>query len=113
MPDPQFLSLDSQIFTQSNQRKEQSPIKDLMKQDVSTDEESKSGNETTDLMEIAKQIVDTIVQKKPNSPEDFKSLYEEIELTFKNTTIKKIHNESEKNLGASDIIARTDAYLEV
>ena len=63
-------------------------------------------------MEIAKQIVNIIVQKKPNSPEDFKSLYEEIELTFKNTTIKKIHNESEKNLGASDIIARTDAYLQ-
>lgn len=114
MPDPQFLSLDSQIFTQNNQKKEQeqSPIKDLMKQDVSTNEESKSGNETTDLMEIAKQIVNIIVQKKPNSPEDFKSLYEEIELTFKNTTIKKIHNESEKNLGASDIIARTDAYLQ-
>ncbi len=112
MPDPQFLSLDQQTYTQSNKKQDQQPIKDLIEQTSSTNEESQTGNETTDLTEVAKQIVDIIVQKKPNSPGDFKSLYEEIELKFKNTTIKKIHNESEKNLGSSDIIARTDTYLQ-
>lgn len=115
MPDAQLLSSPNPVFEQRDEHQKEDltkELKELKQQNPTTNDESNAGNETTALTEAANQIANFIIPKKPNSPEDFKSLYEEIEKTFKTTTIKRIHNEAEKNLGSSDIIARTDAYLQ-
>lgn len=116
MPDAQLLSSPNPVFDQRNERQsgvsDGKKIRALAEQNPTTKDESNAQNKTTALTEAANQIVDFIIPKNPNSPKDFKSLYEEIEKTFKTTTIKRIHNEAEKNLGSSDIIARTDAYLQ-
>ena len=115
MGDPQPLDVYSPTYDQRNKQQGEAlgiEIQTLAEQNPTTKDESNAQNKTTALTEAANQIVDFIIPKNPNSPKDFKSLYEEIEKTFKTTTIKRIHNEAEKNLGSSDIIARTDAYLQ-
>lgn len=115
MPDAQLLSSPNPVFEQRNEHQKEDLTKELKvlkQQNPTTNDESNAGNETAALTEAANQIANFIIPKSLNSPEDFKSLYEEIEKTFKTTTIKRIHNEAEKNLGSSDIIARTDVYLQ-
>lgn len=88
-------------------------LKNLPELNLTPNDKSNAGNETTALTKSANEIIDKLTPKKPNSTKDFKELYESIERDFKSTTIKRIHSEAEKNLGSSDAIARADAYLQV
>lgn len=115
MPDSQPVSVPNPIFEQRNEQQNEilnRKLEKLTEQNFSANDESNARNKTTALTEYANQIANFITGSQPNSPGDFKDLYEKIKATFGATTIKKIHHEAEKNLGSSDIVSRVDAYLQ-